>query len=106
MKRFADMKEKYDIIGDIRGQGAMAAIELVKDRKTKEPAKDETKHILTECYQNGLVALNAGARGNVIRLLMPLVITDKQLETGLDIMEKAIAKECKLKGLKTQLGGM
>ena len=92
MSRFEDMKEKYDIIGDVRGLGAMVAIELVKDRETKEPAKDETNNIIAECYKNGLVVLSAGVRGNVIRFLMPLVVTDKQLEMGLDILERAIEK--------------
>lgn len=90
MKRLKEMKEKHDIIGDIRGLGAMIAIELVKDRETKESAKDETNKIIAECYKNGLVILSAGVRGNVIRFLMPLVVTDKQLEIGLDILEKAI----------------
>ena len=92
MKRLKEMKEKHDIIGDIRGLGAMIAIELVKDRETKESAKDETNKIIAECYKNGLVILSAGVRGNVIRFLMPLVVTDKQLEIGLDILEKAIEK--------------
>ncbi|WZL73909.1 4-aminobutyrate--2-oxoglutarate transaminase [Clostridiaceae bacterium 35-E11] len=92
MKRFHDMKEEYQIIGDVRGKGAMMAIELVKDRKTKEPAKEETNQIIQECWKNGLVILSAGVRGNNIRFLMPLVITDEQLNMGLDILEKAIRK--------------
>lgn len=92
MKRLKEMKEKHDIIGDIRGLGAMVAIELVKDRDTKEAAKDETNKIIGECYKNGLVILSAGVRGNVIRFLMPLVVTDKQLEIGLDILEDAIER--------------
>ncbi len=92
MKRFNEMKEKYKIIGDVRGRGAMMALEFVKDRKTKEPAKVETKAIINECMQNGLVVLGAGVRDNNIRFLMPLVITDEQMLAGLDILEKAIAK--------------
>lgn len=92
IKRFYEMKEKYEIIGDVRGRGAMMAIELVKDRITKEPAKKETKQILKECWENGLVILSAGVLGNNIRFLMPLVITEEQLNIGLDILENAIAK--------------
>lgn len=92
IKRLNKMKEEYAIIGDVRGVGAMIAIELVKDRKTKEPAKDEVKAIIKECNQNGLVVLDAGIRGNNLRFLMPLVITDEQLNIGLDIIENAIAK--------------
>lgn len=91
MDRFAEMKEKYSLIGDIRGLGAMVALELVKDRKTKEPAKDETKQIIEKCYRNGLITLSAGILGNVIRVLMPLTIMDEQLEHGLSILENAIA---------------
>jgi 4-aminobutyrate aminotransferase/(S)-3-amino-2-methylpropionate transaminase len=91
MERFNAMKEKYDIIGEVRGRGAMLAIEFVKDRKTKEPAKDETDEIIKACWKKGLVLLNAGVRGNVIRFLMPLVITDEQLNTGLDILEQAVS---------------
>lgn len=92
MKRLCEMKEKYGIIGDVRGKGAMLAIELVKDGVTKVPAKDETKAIIGECIQNGLVVLGAGVRDNCIRFLMPLVITDEQLHAGMDILDQAIAK--------------
>ncbi|KZL89318.1 4-aminobutyrate--2-oxoglutarate transaminase [Clostridium magnum] len=90
--RLNEMKEKYELIGDVRGRGAMLALELVKDRTTKEPAKEETNKIVEECFQNGLVTLSCGIRGNVIRFLMPLVTTDEQLLAGLDILERAIAK--------------
>ena len=86
------MQEKYPLIGDIRSLGAMIGIELVKDRETKEPAKDETAQITQECMSQGLVIISAGVYGNVIRMLMPLVITDEQLERALDILEGAFAK--------------
>lgn len=92
MNRFLEMQKKYDIIGDVRGVGAMQAIEFVKDREIKEPAKDECKAIINECMINGLVVLGAGVRDNCIRFLLPLVITDEQMNAGLDILEKAIAK--------------
>ena len=92
MKRFQEMKDKYEIIGDARGVGAMLVLEFVEDRKTKEPAKAKTKAIINECIQNGLVVLGAGVRDNCIRFLMPLVITDEQIAAGLDILEKAIGK--------------
>jgi 4-aminobutyrate aminotransferase/(S)-3-amino-2-methylpropionate transaminase len=92
LTRLKEMQKKYNLIGDVRGLGAMVAMELVKDRSTKKPAAEETKAIIQECYKNGLVALSAGVFNNVIRLLIPLVITDEQLCTGLDILEKAVAK--------------
>lgn len=90
--RFAAWYEKYDAIGEYRGLGAMLAIEFVKDRITKEPDQEIVNNILKECKYNGLIVKNAGSHGQVIRLLMPLVTTDEQIETGLDILENAIAK--------------
>ncbi|KAB7706988.1 4-aminobutyrate--2-oxoglutarate transaminase [Bacillus aerolatus] len=90
MSRFRQLAEKYDEIGDIRGLGSMCAIELVKDRKTKEPNKELTNLIITEANKRGLLVLSAGAYGNVLRLLMPLVITDEQVAEGLDILEEAM----------------
>ncbi|MEG0774883.1 4-aminobutyrate--2-oxoglutarate transaminase [Clostridium sp.] len=92
MRRFNEMKEKYEIIGDVRGLGAMMSIEFVTDRVTKEPAKNEVKAIINECNNNGLILLDCGIRGNNIRFLMPLCITDEQLNAGLDILENAISK--------------
>ena len=89
-KRFEELKAKHSIIGDARGVGAMRVLEFVKDRTTKEPAKDETKAIINECMKNGLVILGCGVRDNCIRFLTPLVITDEQLNAGLDIMDRAI----------------
>jgi len=83
------------MIGDIRGRGAMLAVELVKDRDTKAPAAEETGSIVKECWKNGLLILNCGVRGNNIRFLMPLVITDDQLNAGFDILEKAFEKYLK-----------
>jgi len=90
--KFNTMKEKYSIIGDVRGRGAMMAFELVKDRKSKIPAKEETKAIIKEAYNNGLVLLSAGLYSNVIRTLVPLVVSEEQLNQGLDIIENAIKK--------------
>jgi len=93
--RLNSMKEKYEIIGDVRGRGAMMALELVKDRTLKVPAKEETNVIKKEAYKNGLILFSAGIYSNVIRILVPLVVTEEQLNAGLDIIEKAIAKVSK-----------
>jgi 4-aminobutyrate aminotransferase/(S)-3-amino-2-methylpropionate transaminase len=90
--RLREIESKYAIVGDVRGRGAMLAIEFVKDRATKEPAKEECKAIIGECMQNGLVVLGSGVRDNNIRFLMPLIITDEQLNAGFDILDAAIAK--------------
>ncbi|AGL03826.1 4-aminobutyrate--2-oxoglutarate transaminase [Desulfoscipio gibsoniae] len=93
--RMLEMKEKYPIIGDVRGLGSMNAIELVKDRETKEPAKEETAAISKYCIDNGVITISAGIFGNVIRTLIPLVITDEQLEKGLEVLEQAVASVSK-----------
>ncbi|MBW2031262.1 MAG: 4-aminobutyrate--2-oxoglutarate transaminase [Deltaproteobacteria bacterium] len=90
-KRFNSWKSQYEIIGEVRGLGAMMALELVKDRETKEPAAEEAKALTSFCFERGLVLLSCGTFGNVIRVLMPLVITDEQLEKGLGIMEEGLA---------------
>ena len=92
MEVFHSWKEKYECIGDVRGLGAMTAIELVKDRNTKEPAAEEVKAIMQETHNKGVITISAGIYGNVLRFLPPLVITDEQLEEGLHILETAIAK--------------
>ena len=90
--RYLAMKEKYEVIGDVRGLGAMIGLEFVKNKETKEPNPEFVKALVAECAQHGLLVESAGIYGNVIRFLAPLVITDAQIEAGLDIMEAAIAK--------------
>ena len=90
--RYNEWKEKYNCIGDVRGLGGMIGLELVKDQASKEPDAPLTAALIQECAQNGLLIENAGTYGNVIRFLAPLVMTDEQLEAGLDIMEKALVK--------------
>ena len=75
------------MIGDARGLGAMQAIELVQSRETREPAPEETKQITQYCYEHGLITITAGSYGNVIRVLVPLVITDEQMDEALDVLE-------------------
>ncbi|HEA69188.1 MAG TPA: 4-aminobutyrate--2-oxoglutarate transaminase [Desulfobacterales bacterium] len=89
--RFDAWKAQFEIIGDVRGIGPMMALELVKDREKKTPAADETKALLKFCFEKGLVLLSCGTFGNVIRVLMPLVIGDDELERGLAIMEEGFA---------------
>ena len=90
-ERYRAMQEKYPVIGDVRGMGGMIGIEFVKDNETKEPAPELTAHIINTCARNGLLVEGAGTYGNVIRFLAPLVMTDEQLQAGLDIFEKAVA---------------
>jgi 4-aminobutyrate aminotransferase/(S)-3-amino-2-methylpropionate transaminase len=94
MERFKEFKKHHSLIGDIRGLGAMVGMELVVDRKTKEPATAITKQFISLCREKGLLMISAGTHSNIIRPLMPLVITDEQLENGLTIIEKVLNEIC------------
>ena len=89
--RFLELQEEFEIIGDVRGLGPMIGMELVKDPRSKEPAPDMAKELVGRCLEKGLIILACGNYGNVIRTLMPLVITDEQLERGLAIMENGLS---------------
>ncbi|HXN98784.1 MAG TPA: 4-aminobutyrate--2-oxoglutarate transaminase [Candidatus Acidoferrales bacterium] len=88
--RAREWKKRWPLIGDVRGLGAMRALELVRPGATREPAKEETDKVLRQCLENGLILVSAGSYGNVIRLLMPLVITDEQFDEGLRVLESAL----------------
>jgi 4-aminobutyrate aminotransferase/(S)-3-amino-2-methylpropionate transaminase len=102
-KRAAQWQSRWDLVGDVRGLGAMQALELVRSRSTREPADEETKEVSQYCYQHGLVTITAGSYGNVIRLLMPLVITDAQMDEALDVLEGALQAVCEKKGTMAQV---
>ncbi|MFI5521945.1 MULTISPECIES: 4-aminobutyrate--2-oxoglutarate transaminase [Streptomyces] len=88
--RLHAIAEKYDIIGEVRGRGAMIAIELVKSG-SKEPNPEATGALAKACHQEGLLVLTTGTYGNVLRFLPPLVIGEDLLNEGLDILEGAFA---------------
>ncbi len=94
-RRFEDRarawQKKWELVGEVRGLGGMCAIELVRDTRTKEPADTETKQLSKYCYEHGLINITAGTYGNVMRILVPLVITDAQFDEGLDVMEAGLA---------------
>ena len=96
MKRLNEMKEKYEIIGDVRGIGLMIGIELVKDKKNKKPAFAEKEAILCRASESGLILLSAGFGENaVIRMCPPLIINKEQADSGLDIFEDAVRRASK-----------
>ncbi|MFW9916600.1 MAG: 4-aminobutyrate--2-oxoglutarate transaminase [Candidatus Thorarchaeota archaeon] len=82
--------EQYEIIGDVRGIGPMLGLELVKERRTKTPAAEEAKRLVELCHERGLILNACGTFSNVIRFLMPLVISEDHLEKGLAIIEEGI----------------
>jgi 4-aminobutyrate aminotransferase/(S)-3-amino-2-methylpropionate transaminase len=88
--RFDAMAARNTHIGDVRGVGAMQAIELVRDPATKKPAPEIVEATIKRACERGLLLLRAGLHSNVIRTLVPLTITDAQLDEGLDILEGSI----------------
>jgi 4-aminobutyrate aminotransferase/(S)-3-amino-2-methylpropionate transaminase len=90
LERMRSWMERMPAVGDVRGVGAMVALELVKDRVTREPDPQLTSGVLHACHDRGLAILKAGLYDNVIRLLPPLTIPDEELQRGLDILEASL----------------
>ena len=90
-ERLERIAEKYEQVGEVRGRGAMIAMELVTDRESKEPAAALTGAINKACHERGLVTLTCGTLGNVFRFLPPLTIGDDLLHDGMDILEEAFS---------------
>ena len=90
LARMRGWQERHPEVGDVRGLGAMVAMELVTDRASREPAGTMTNEVLRHCHSHGLVLLKAGLYDNVIRLLFPLTISEQELDRGLDIIEEAL----------------
>lgn len=84
-------QKKWPLVGDVRGLGGMCAMELVRDPTSREPADTETKQIARFCYEHGLITITAGTFNNVLRILVPLVVTDEQFDEGLAVIEAALA---------------
>jgi 4-aminobutyrate aminotransferase / (S)-3-amino-2-methylpropionate transaminase / 5-aminovalerate transaminase len=89
-ERLDPLGDELAIVGEIRGLGPMVGVELVSDRKTKEPAKAETGAVVKRCISNGVLTLKAGTYDNVVRLLAPLVISEDDLHEGLDVVIEAL----------------
>jgi len=102
-RRARGWQQRWPIVGDVRGLGGMQAIELVKSQEGKIPAAEETKQIMQYCYEHGLITITAGSYSNVIRVLVPLVATDEQIDEGLDVLEAALAAVCDNKNAVAQL---
>jgi 4-aminobutyrate aminotransferase/(S)-3-amino-2-methylpropionate transaminase len=91
-KRFADLQKKCPSIGDVRGLGAMQAIEFVKEGNPEMPDGDTCSKLIAACLSRGLIILSAGTNKNVIRILSPLTINEETLNRGLDIIEEELLK--------------
>lgn len=92
MGKFRKLKEKHEVVGDVRGLGAMIALELVHDRETREPAPEITQEVAELALEENVILPTAGLHGNVIRLLMPLVIDKENLQKALEVLDNSLGK--------------
>ena len=90
-KGLHSLKEKHNIIGDVRGKGLMLGIELVKDRGTKEPAKAECAQVLETCKEMGLLLGKGGLQGQTIRFSPPMCVTEADADFLLEVLDRAFA---------------
>jgi 4-aminobutyrate aminotransferase/(S)-3-amino-2-methylpropionate transaminase len=90
LTRMRAWQERFEEVGDVRGLGAMLAIELVHDRDSKDPAPELVSAVCDEAFRNGLLLLNAGIYSNVIRVLAPLTITDAELDEAMGVWEDSL----------------
>ncbi|MFZ1201498.1 MAG: aminotransferase class III-fold pyridoxal phosphate-dependent enzyme, partial [Desulfobacterales bacterium] len=91
LQRFQTFRDRYPIVGEIRGLGAMRGLALVKGA-ARQPAADEAKRLAAFCLERGLIILVCGTYSNVVRVLVPFVVETDQLEKGLSIMEQGLAE--------------
>ena len=101
-RRAQEWQKRWPIVGDVRGLGGMQAIELVKSRENREPAAEETKQITKYCYEHGLITITAGTYSNVVRVLVPLVVTSEQMDEAMDVLEAALESVSEKQGAVTQ----
>jgi alanine-glyoxylate transaminase/(R)-3-amino-2-methylpropionate-pyruvate transaminase len=92
MEGLTKLKGKHDIIGDVRGRGLMVGMELVKDRATKVPAKQETVQVFEKTKEMGLLLGKGGLSGNVFRIKPPMCITTEDIDFMIEVMDEALMK--------------
>jgi 4-aminobutyrate aminotransferase len=88
-QRLLEMKEKYEIVGDVRGIGLFIGVEIVKDKRSKARGEEEAKQIMDYCFHHGLLVIIAGR--NTLRIIPPLNVSEDEMSEGLDILEEGIA---------------
>jgi 4-aminobutyrate aminotransferase/(S)-3-amino-2-methylpropionate transaminase len=92
--RLERVQARVPRVGDVRGMGSMLGVELVHDPRTKEPAPELATRVVELALERGVILLKAGLHGNVLRNLVPLVISDAQLDEALDVLEESIEIAC------------
>jgi alanine-glyoxylate transaminase/(R)-3-amino-2-methylpropionate-pyruvate transaminase len=91
-KKLEELQQKYSLIGDVRGMGMMQALELVKDRQTKEPAPQETNQVLERARANGLLVGKGGMYANVIRMAPPMNISKADVDEAIRLLDKSFSE--------------
>ena len=91
MARLRELAERHPVIGDVRGMGLMVAIELVRDRATKEPAPDVLGRVQNEAKRRGLIIGRGGLHANVIRICPPLIVSERDVDDAIRILDEAFA---------------
>ena len=104
VSRLRGLQARFPAIGDVRGLGAMVAIELVKNRRADSPDADLTRAVVQAAARRGLVILSCGMNGNVIRFLTPLTISDPLLKEGMNLFEQALADAIQGEGKNAATG--
>ena len=92
LKGLDGLRQKHNLIGDVRGKGLMLGIELVKDRRTKEPAKEECAQILETCKEMGLLLGKGGLWGQTIRFSPPMCLHEQDADFLLEVLDQAFQK--------------
>jgi len=90
IKRLREMQDTHPMIGDVRGRGLMVGVELVKDKDSKEPAKEETEEVMMRCFEKGAALVNCGV--SVIRWMPPLLITEELIDSALEIFDGVLGE--------------
>ena len=90
LKGFNEFSESYDIIGDVRGKGLYIGVELVKDRKSKKPARKEARQFVVESFKRGVLTQSLGIYGNIIRMMPPLVLTKEDVDKAMIVFEEVL----------------
>ncbi len=88
--RLTNWRNRHPLVGEVRGLGAMMAVEMVKDQRSKEPAKEFTLELVKRCGERGVILIYAGTHSNILRFLLPLVVSDEELDEGLDVIEETM----------------
>jgi 4-aminobutyrate aminotransferase-like enzyme len=91
-ERLRELQDRHPLIGDVRGMGLMQGVELVRDRKTKEPAVEELKRLMDRCRENGLIVGKGGLYGNVLRISPPLICNRGDVDTAVALLDRSLGE--------------